>query len=627
VKGVRLEKLGLSPNPISFASYALLGNLTKLIRSQTVTTYDVADLSKKILEKTSYVYYPNGLVDSVTVKNSNGDYYKTHYRYAYNYAVSNPSTATTLAAVQATEIKRLNDGFRHAMLVEQTKRVKKGANESVISGELNFFRNFPKVDGTPRSMLGEKHVFTATSGYTYAAVSGSPQVFSWAAGYRPALYNDAFDDSGNLLTSRDANKNQVSSHYAFYRTLPVLAITNARHDEVIFSDFESNTGYEFTVPLSANLVSGWSGLNARALIGNTYLERTGIVKNGSKYRYSFRVMGAANSTVTVKVLNNTTLRSSSVITYNTPGQWKFFDGVIDVSTATSPFSVQILTSAALTFDDIAFYPDIADVVSTTYASLYGITSQINAAGEGVYKEYDALGRLSVTKDQDKNIIAVEDYHYRDEPWPTVVSSFSDNAAITSEYEFTVGTPATFTPHSSCLSGLTYAWKILWDTGSATATGSPLVYNFAAPGDYFVELTVTHPTYGTSTTRVEYKVGAGPLTVQSKLQSGQSTTISECDLGQASARTFVVTNVTGCHNGTFTYQWEYKPNSSSNWTMFSSGSNTATFNITSLSTPESYRVRCVVTSHCATVDSPSESSPSSGASPGTLITYQEETYCP
>ena len=636
IKGIRLEKLGLTPTPISFATYSLVGNSTKFMRTQRVTTYDVADLTKKIVQTTGHTYYLNGLVDSVTVKNSNGDYYKTRYRYAYNYSVSNASTATTLAAVQAVEIKRLNDSHRHAMLIEQTKRVKKGGTETVLGGELNFFRNLSKSDGTPRTMLAEKHVFTATSGYTDTGISGSPQVFTWATAYRPVLYNDVFDDSGNLLASHDANKNQASAHYGYDRTLPVLTIQNARHDEVVFSDFESNTGYQFTLPPSAIQVTGWSGLNARALTLNTFLERTGVVKNGSKYRYSFRVTGAANSTVTVKVLNGTTLRSSAVVSYITPGQWKFFDGVIDVSTATSPFTVQILTSAALTFDDVAFYPEIADVVSTTHAPLYGVTSQINGRGEGVYKEYDALGRLSITKDQDKNIIAVEDYHYRNEPWPTVISSFNDNS-ISGNYDFAAGSTAIFTPHSSCLTGVTYAWKIIWATGSATPTGNPMNYVFTQPGKYVVELTATHPTYGSSTTRsLEYQVGAGPLTVQSKLQQGQSTTINECDASYS--RTFMVTNVTGCHDGNFLYKWQYKLNSTGVWVdVFIPGgpggqglthTNTVTFDVNTVSAAQGYMMRCVITSTCNTNNLPPDAATveSSGASPGTVITFQDETTC-
>jgi YD repeat-containing protein len=54
------------------------------------------------------------------------------------------------------------------------------------------------------------------------------------------------------------------------------------------------------------------------------------------------------------------------------------------------------------------------VTSYTYESLVGMTSQTDPNGRTVYYEYDAFGRLKLTRKDDQSIVQKVDYHYKGE---------------------------------------------------------------------------------------------------------------------------------------------------------------------------------------------------------------------
>jgi YD repeat-containing protein len=83
------------------------------------------------------------------------------------------------------------------------------------------------------------------------------------------------------------------------------------------------------------------------------------------------------------------------------GIWKFTQ---------QPYTTHMVVGGPV--DDIRVFPDDALMTTYTYSPLVGTTSKIDPSGKSGTLEYDGLGRLSLTRDQDRNIIKQYAYQYQ-----------------------------------------------------------------------------------------------------------------------------------------------------------------------------------------------------------------------
>jgi hypothetical protein len=78
----------------------------------------------------------------------------------------------------------------------------------------------------------------------------------------------------------------------------------------------------------------------------------------------------------------------------------------------NPSGGTITVSGSGIIDELRLYPKGAQMVTYTYDPLIGMSSQCDVVNRISYFEYDASGRLVRVKDQDKNVIKVLDYQYK-----------------------------------------------------------------------------------------------------------------------------------------------------------------------------------------------------------------------
>jgi hypothetical protein len=109
---------------------------------------------------------------------------------------------------------------------------------------------------------------------------------------------------------------------------------------------------------------------------------------------------------------------------------------------TSPSGGTITVSGSGTIDELRLYPKGAFMTTYTYAPLIGITSQCDLNNRISYYEYDSVGRLSLIRDQDKNIVKQICYNYAGQ---------TENCHIATTYMNSTASQ-NFIKNSGCFSG-------------------------------------------------------------------------------------------------------------------------------------------------------------------------------
>jgi YD repeat-containing protein len=75
------------------------------------------------------------------------------------------------------------------------------------------------------------------------------------------------------------------------------------------------------------------------------------------------------------------------------------------------YSNSLALSGGDAYDDIRIQPTDALLTTYTYLPLLGLTSQTDSTGRTIFYEYDALGRLVRTRDEQGHILSQQQYHY------------------------------------------------------------------------------------------------------------------------------------------------------------------------------------------------------------------------
>jgi YD repeat-containing protein len=549
IKGMKFEPGNVAGTYVH-GVYDLKANINKAIQTETTYMYDESEPTRKLVSSVGSTFSSStNLLTAQSVTNSDGKAAATKYKYAADYTTTNP-----VAASNAAMIKKLKDLNMHATVVEKTTEI----DATVKAAELTLYHDFGGAKVYPMQKL----IWAGTSPFTASSVTGNPQQFNYDAGYYVAQTIEGFNTIGMPLHISSSNRNVSSLIYGFDKSTPVASISNARSTEVAFSDFENTEAYQIA---ASNSATSWTGIGSYQLSNGVHVTKTNIVKTGAaKYRFRCRAMSSTgpNVTLTVRLSTGASTWIDLSLTYPSSqnGKWVLLEGVISMSTVQPTFSMRLVSNATLLIDDVALYPDNSVLLSSTIATLVGKTSETDNRGVTAFYEYDNLGRPTYTRDTDRNIRQLHEYRYQSLPLPVPRSSFTCSGC---NY-LLVGQSITLTAveNEACISPITYAWRVNGVVqGSTTNT---LNVSLATNRDYEVQLTVTHPNYGSSSTVSSYKVHPPPLAFDLDVDGGDLS-IGECDPNDDQERTFRIDNMTGVYSGAVTVKWYYS-NDLENWDL-------------------------------------------------------------
>lgn len=223
---------------------------------------------------------------------------------------------------------------------------------------------------------------------------------------------DAF---GNPVETIGRDKRSAAVVQGYGGTLPVLALSNARLQEVAYSDFETTTSVDFASWSGPTFSVGRTGAKAINIgVGGTFKLTRTITKNQSvNYIFSCWVKAGTAGSLTIKAKNGSTdLITPVSLPFSVSASWKYYRVSIPASSLPASFTTEITSSVATILDDVAFYPDHADFITYTYMLPYGKASETDTRGTSLFYMYDEWGRVKAVYDREYNVVKKYDYHTR-----------------------------------------------------------------------------------------------------------------------------------------------------------------------------------------------------------------------
>ncbi len=268
-------------------------------------------------------------------------------------------------------------------------------------------------DASPRMLAAAVTDFTQLSqGYikpssTYATQTNKPLLQTVIGAFNPSLlirnttyFKEqqrfvTYDVNGNCLELKNPVTGQSISEIMDYNNnLAVAKIVNARQSDVAYTSFESDGNGNWNIPaVLRNKQFAITGKNSYHLdsgnIQKSSLDPaiTYIITYWKKQGASVSVSGAS--------------ASEEIAQQN---GWSLVTQTI--SNATS-----VTISGTGLIDELRLHPKDANMATTTYDPMIGVTSTCDANNIITYNLYDSLNRLIAILDKDKNII--KKYEFRD----------------------------------------------------------------------------------------------------------------------------------------------------------------------------------------------------------------------
>jgi hypothetical protein len=616
VYGVKFEYLSATDcDCFHYAKYAHITGTTKVISK--ITEREISETNTQDTAKVITVYHYNTdyvnnnfLMDSIRTVYGDGSVKRQKFRYIKDFAsLTNPATTD----VMANAIKTMVTANRHGELVEQyTTYQPVGGVPAMAGASLRLFKDF----GNGKPYLYQTYALPPVTSFTPASiVSGATQTFVFdQADYLLSSTISEYDGMGNAVSVSDNKKNKVAYHYAQNYTLgPVASFANAAASETIYEGFEFVTGRGFNnVTHGSSGTSGYTGTT----YGGVYLTpiySSNLSNTGKPYRVSCRVNGAQAATLTFALVNpangNSTVASVN-LSYTTPNQWTYLEGVVNPGTTTpATLAVALSSSQSVSLDDILVLPADATVTTATYLPLKGVTSQTDDRGNAAWVAYDALGRKIQTYDRQRNLAEVYEYQFNGQVAVPV-------AAVFSVPDMMAGTTQVVNANTTvnCFGSASYSWQL--DGVDYGSTSSVNLYG-SIPGSHNLKLRVMNTLTG------EYAETAQNFCVTVPLPNTPPSFSFTCnapvnaqgkyvDYQCGNGVNFTVSGVDGaCSNATKQYTWSLSTDGS---TFLTSAMSAYTTNIAYVKGASQYWVKVRVTTTCNSNDP---------KCPGTTTNYSEQ----
>lgn len=348
---------------------------------QSVDSFFHTDNSVQVVQK-SYQYDSNFNVVKMTSPYdlSRGLTLERRLYYPYNYTLGGG-------------IGKLRDSGLIAVLVSSEDWITGDANPRMIGSQAVDFVQLPKGHVKPSI----QYSLQANSPLNQAVIGAfAPGTLVRSAQYLPAqLRFTSYDSTGNLLVTQNAQSGVRNAAVMDYSNQYVVArVTNADSVDIAYTSFESDGSGSWTIGSVSR--TGTAALTGKQSYN---LSSGNITRSGLNTSQTYLISAWAYTGASVSV--NGSLLNSSIAQQN---NWSLYQ-----TTITGVASVTISGSGLI--DELRLHPKDANMTTSTFEPMLGVTSTCDANNTVTYSNYDLLNRLQFIRDKDLNIL--KKYEYSD----------------------------------------------------------------------------------------------------------------------------------------------------------------------------------------------------------------------
>jgi YD repeat-containing protein len=324
---------------------------------------------------------------------ADGTVRSTRRQFAADYSPTTPVTSAP-----ALGIRRLQQAHVQTALVEETSWVRRGNDSTVVGGTLTEYAGL-----WPRKQA-QLQLAAPLPAAQFQASALQNGAFVHDSHYATVATIDRYDARGNALESHRAHDVPTAYLWGYGGTLPIAQAQSCTAQQLAFTSFEPGSSgrwvYDttFTAGLSPTCRTGnWAyPLQATRQVASRQLP-------AGSYEVKLWSVGAVRVAVGGLIAPTTIIGAA-------PGGWQQYHALVQVA-ANGTVVLQSATGGLVLLDEVRLHPTGALMTTYTHSLLVGLTSQTDATGRTTTYEYDSLGRLVRTRNEQGRILTQQQYHY------------------------------------------------------------------------------------------------------------------------------------------------------------------------------------------------------------------------
>jgi len=588
----------------SYAKYELRYDQIKRIKSKTIRNYDL--LPSLNVSKDSIIYaYNTGFNTLSKTINFLSDGSSTETRYKYLHQLNLTGVAFTASDEPTKALLKMYEKNLLTIPIETYVVHVRPDSTKILQASLSEYQYEANADKVLLKKVYALDYPINFSGFNESSIvlNNSVYTFNKSPHYSNWKLKRNFSSYGAYLSEED-NDNNKSGLHVNKDKIPILTASFANADELVYSNFDDATDFNFSLESGLNTIEGRNQSTGINLTGN--LKASGIIQlsTSSSLQLSFWYKNTSASTLKYRLNNQ--VNAIDVVLPSSGDKWKYYSLKLPVVSAGQNI-IEVFSANTLAIDELLLKPAHA-IVSTFSINKLGLkNSETNNEGLTTYFEYDSFFNVVSTKDFKGNIqsYATVKVEGANQNLPSIAITDMDGEAQ-SYIERNISYKIVNNGFGKGLTQATYKWKFLdkatyesnvaeinnFNSNVVVTTNNETTFTFPAVGLYLIQLEVTTIDGLKKTLIKPFIVDVKQQILKVSICSNRPTTIDLCVAdtpkplkcngvtnGVNQSGLMLKANVTGGTGNNYSYYWSEKTYNSDSEIVETTFNTSSSVNIT------------------------------------------------